>query len=59
MSEETKRKTAKEFLVGNESNQFKSYCASAGIEPTKRQVRKFNLKRGKAYAASVASRKTD
>lgn len=51
MSDEPKKLTAKEFLSGEQSNQFKSYCSEAGIEPTKRQVRKFRRKRGLAYKA--------
>jgi len=50
-------KTAKEFLASEESNQFKSYCEQAETDPTKRQVRKFRNKRGKAYAACIQSSK--
>jgi hypothetical protein len=42
-------KTAKEYLNGPESGEFRNICDKAGTPATKRQVRKFRLKRGKAY----------
>ena len=34
------------------SDEFKSACANAGIEPTRRQARKWNMRKGAAYKHS-------
>lgn len=41
--------TAKEFLDSKQSEDFRAACARVGIEPTKRQVRRWRRKTGKAY----------
>lgn len=46
-------KTAQEYLKSNASIEFKRICTEAGTDATKRQVRKFMQKRGKAYKANT------
>lgn len=47
-----KAETAAEFLDrdGKDVQRFKKLCENAGIDPSKRQVRKFRNRRGAAYA---------
>jgi hypothetical protein len=47
-------KTAKQYLDSDASEEFKRICSKAYTQATKRQVRKFLQKRGKAYKSNVA-----
>ena len=53
---EKKVETAAEFLNrdGKDVQEFKRLCEGAGIEPTKRQVRKFRNHRGAVYNTKMS-----
>lgn len=49
--------TAREFLNSAESQQFRDLCAEAGIEPSRRQVRKYRRGVGLARIMEAAKSK--
>jgi hypothetical protein len=50
-------KTAREFLVSDESSDFRRKCDKAGVAPTVRQVRKFRQGRGSAFTGVKTTHK--